>query len=97
MSANKRRGEMKKYIILVAIIVIIICVAIILIKKCLIKSNPETDMSTTMITAGISLIVAAFPGTKEMLLSFIAGMADKNVTYETDSASHRGMIMTERY
>lgn len=77
---------MKKYIILVAIIVIIICVAIILIKKCLIKSNPETDMSTTMITAGISLIVAAFPGTKEMLLSFIAGMADKNVTYETDSA-----------
>ena len=88
---------MKKYIILVAIIVIIICVAIILIKKCLIKSNPETDMSTTMITAGISLIVAAFPGTKEMLLSFIAGMADKNVTYETDSASHRGMIMTERY
>ena len=76
---------MKSYIILAGIIIAIVCIVII-IKKCFTKSNSETDIPATMITAGISLVVAAFPGTKETILSFIAGMADKNVSYETDYA-----------
>ena len=77
---------MKTYIILVGIIIIAIVGIVLMIKKCFTKSSSETDISTTMITTGISLIVAAFPGTKEIILSFIAEMADKNVTYETDYA-----------
>lgn len=77
---------MKNYIILVAAIIIVVCIVVLVVKKCFIKSNAETDISTTMITSGISLMVAAFPGTKELLLSFVAEMADKDITYETDPA-----------
>ena len=37
-----------------------------------------------MITTGISLIVAAFPGTKEAVISFVVEMVGKEVTYKTD-------------
>lgn len=76
---------MRNYVVLIAVIIVIVCIVVLIIKKGFTKSNSETDISTTMITAGISLIITAFPGTKEMLLSFIAGMANKEVTYETDS------------
>ena len=75
---TKKKGEkcLKNYIILVAAIIIVVCIVVLVVKKCFIKSNAETDISTTMITSGISLMVAAFPGTKEFLLSFVAEMAD---------------------
>ena len=74
---------MKYYIVLI-ITIIILCIIALVIKKCLKKSNTETDISTMMITTGISLIVAAFPGTKEAVISFVAEMVGKEVTYKTD-------------
>ena len=74
---------MKYYIVLITTI-IILCIIALVIKKCLKKSNTETDISTMMITTGISLIVAAFPGTKEAVISFVAEMVGKEVTYKTD-------------
>lgn len=67
---------MKYYIVLITTI-IILCIIALVIKKCLKKSNTETDISTMMITTGISLIVAAFPGTKEAVISFVAEMVGK--------------------
>lgn len=85
---TKKKGEkyLKNYIILVAAIIIVLSIVVLAVKKCFMKSNAETDISTTMITSGISLMVAAFPGTKELVLSFVAEMADKDITYETDPA-----------
>lgn len=74
---------MKYYIVLI-ITIIILCIIALVIKKCLKKSNTETDISTMMITTGISLIVAAFPGTKEAVISFVVEMVGKEVTYKTD-------------
>jgi len=73
-----------KYYIVLIITIIILCIIALVIKKCLKKSNTETDISTIMITTGISLIVAAFPGTKEAVMSFVAEMVGKEVTYKTD-------------
>lgn len=67
---------MKYYIVLI-ITIIILCIIALVIKKCLKKSNTETDISTMMITTGISLIVAAFPGTKEAVISFVVEMVGK--------------------
>ena len=39
---------MKNYIILVAAIIIVVCIVVLVVKKCFIKSNAETDISTTV-------------------------------------------------
>lgn len=75
---------MKSYIIIVALIVLIICTLVLVVRNYFTKSNSETNISATMVSAGITLLLSAFPGTKETVLSFIGAIADKDISYETD-------------
>lgn len=75
---------MKSYYLVILGIVIFICIIVWMIRKFLIKSNPETDLSATLITSGITLILSAFPGTKESFMSFVGVMFEKEVIYDAD-------------
>ncbi|MDO5408968.1 MAG: SAVED domain-containing protein [Lachnospiraceae bacterium] len=48
------------------------------------KANSATDLSVSMVTAGISLVCSAFPGTKEMVLSIIGSQFNMELSTGVD-------------
>lgn len=65
-------------------LIVLICLAVWLIRKLFIKSNPETDLPATLTTSGVTLVLSAFQGTKESIMSFIGIMFEKEVSFGTD-------------
>lgn len=75
------------YYIIVLSMLLLLCLFVWLCRKYVTKSSAETDTSSMMITSGVSLIVSAFPGTKEMIISFVSSIMEKEVSYSTDYAA----------
>lgn len=77
---------MTLYWIVVAVAIIIICVFVFVIKH-LINKDSSTDVSVLMITAGVSLIVSAFPGIKEILVAIVASLFNIKIEIATDNTA----------
>lgn len=75
------------YYVIIAITIAVVCAIVFGIRKLIGKANSETNISTNMITAGISLLVSAFPGTKETVLSIIGKLVDAPQEVSTDYAA----------
>lgn len=75
---------MLKYSLIVAIGAVLICGLVWIISHFWVKSDKETEPSILMITYGITLVMSAFPGTKEVLLEFLGTVMDKKITYGPD-------------
>ena len=69
-------------IMIIAAIVVGLMVAYFISKY--IRRDFETKVSTKMITSGITLIIGAFPGTKEQIISLAAKICEIDETLETD-------------
>ncbi len=69
-------------------LIMLICIAIVCLAVYLFRRYKEkdtlTDISATMITSGIGLIISAFPGTKEMIIGIFAKMFKVNCEISTD-------------
>lgn len=71
------------YWILIAVLIIVLC-GLVLVVKHLISNDSSNNPSAMMITAGLSLIASAFPGTKEILGAILASCFEVTVEVGTD-------------
>ncbi|NBK98521.1 MAG: hypothetical protein EOM50_10945 [Erysipelotrichia bacterium] len=78
---------MIKYYIIVAVTIIVLCLIVVAVKRLILKTNSETDVSTNMITSGIALMASAFHGTKEAIMTFVLKFVDKELNFATEYAA----------
>lgn len=74
------------YGIVILVCSIILCLIILSIKH-FVSKDSSTDSSTALITTGTSLIVSAFPGTKEIIISILASIFKEDIKVENDYAA----------
>lgn len=49
-------------IVIASVLFIVLIIAVVLLVRRVFKKDPATDTSTSLITAGLSLVVSSFPG-----------------------------------
>lgn len=74
-------------IVIASVLFIVLIIAVVLLVRRVFKKDPATDTSTSLITAGLSLVVSSFPGLKELVLSGILSHFGVIISTETDALS----------
>lgn len=69
------------YWLIIGVLIVIVCLIVYSFRRLHAKDS-STDISSTLITTGISLVISAFPGTKEIIASIIASVFSISVSVE---------------